>query len=176
MADLQAFLNQMVGPHLTITDVSQRYKAFEEEEHGYAKEELQSGCLEIYEREKAEGTELPAIIQLLRDHVELEEERLWNEQNERYRKSREEDRIAKEQRLLSGADCKWTQLQKSAHWYCRSNGRTYRLSPSSDKRWELFRVQSVSDAEKAPLIGRYQNRGDATKVIAKMAYEPEPKW
>ncbi|MGY4474519.1 hypothetical protein [Bradyrhizobium sp. USDA 3364] len=40
------------------------------------KEELQPACLAIYDREKAKGTELPAIIRLLRDHVEREEERL----------------------------------------------------------------------------------------------------
>ena len=176
IADLRDFLNLMPGPQLTTTDVAQRFRAFEEEEHGYAKEEFQAGCMALYDKEKAEGTELPAIIQLLRDHVEREEERRWTEQNERYKKWKEDDRIAREQRLLSGADCKWTQLQKSAHWYCRTNGRTYRLSPTSDKRWELYRVQSVSDDEKGPLIGRYQGRADATKAIAKMAYEPEPRW
>jgi hypothetical protein len=55
------------------TDVAQRLKAFEEEAYSeYPKEELQSGCLALYEKEKAAGTELPAIIGLLRDHVERE--------------------------------------------------------------------------------------------------------
>jgi hypothetical protein len=53
---------------------------------------------------------------------------------------RDEQRMAREQRLLSGADCVWTQLQKSQHWYCRANGRTYRLSPTKDKMWQLYRV------------------------------------
>ena len=37
----------------------------------------------------------------------------------------EETRIALEERLLFGADCKWTPLNKSAEVYCRTNGRTY---------------------------------------------------
>ena len=80
--------------------------------------------------------------------MEREEERIRVEQEERYREWREEDRIAREQRLLSGADCKWTQLQKSPHWHCRANGRTYRLSPTKDKMWNLYRVNSTSDDEK----------------------------
>jgi hypothetical protein len=132
--------------------------------------------LVLYAKEKAEGTELPAIVQLLRDHMEREEERIRVEQQERYQKSRDQDRIAREQRLLSGSDCKWTQLQKSPHWFCRANGRTYRLSPTKDKMWNLYRVNSTSDDEKGALIGKYQRRGDATKVVAQVAYKPEAKW
>ncbi|TPJ27157.1 hypothetical protein [Mesorhizobium sp. B2-8-3] len=174
---LRDFINEMPGPQVTATDVGQRLKAFEEEEYfSYPKEELQQGCLALYEKEKADGTELPAIIGLLRDHVEREDERHRTEQLENYQKWREEHRIAREQRLLSGADCKWTQLQKSPHWYCRANGRTYRLSPTNDKMWKLYRVNSVSEDDVEALIGKYQRRGDATKVVSKMAYQPEPKW
>jgi hypothetical protein len=177
LEDLRDFLNRMPGPSLTTTDVAQRLKGFEEEQHWeYPNEELQPGCLALYEKEKAEGTELPAIIGLLRDHVEREEERLRVEQQERYQRWREEDRLAREQRLLSGADCKWTQLQESSHWYCRANGRTYRLSPTQDKMWNLYRVNSPSADEKGALIGKYQRRGDATKVVAQAAYQPEPNW
>lgn len=174
--DLRDFLNRMPGPQLTTTDVVQRLRALEEESYAYAKDELRPGCLALYEREKAEGTDLPAILGLLREHVENEEERLHREQQERYKRLREEERVALEQRLLSGADCKWTQLQKSLHWYCRVNGRAYRLSPTKDKMWHLYRVNSTSDDEKGTLIGKYGRRGDATKVVAEMAYEPEPKW
>jgi hypothetical protein len=175
--DMRDFLNRMPGPPLTTTDVAQRLKAFEDEDHyAYPKEEFQSGCMALYEKEKAEGTELPAIIQLLRDYVDREEERSRVEHEERYKQLREQDRTAREQRLLSGADCKWTQLQKSPNWYCRTNGRTYRLSPTKDKMWNLHRVNSVSDDEKGALIGKYQRRGDASKVVAEAAYQPEPKW
>ncbi|BCG73361.1 hypothetical protein MesoLj113a_45190 [Mesorhizobium sp. 113-1-2] len=84
--------------------------------------------------------------------------------------------MAREQRLLSGADCKWTALQKSSHWYCRANGRTYRLSPTKDKMWNLYRVDSVSEEDERALIGKYRGRGDATKVVSQTAYQPEPKW
>ena len=130
----------------------------------------------IYEEEKAVGTELRAIIGLLRQHVEREEDRLRDEQQARYRKSQEEDRLAREQRLLSGADIGWTQLGKSAHWYCRRNGRTYRLSPTRDKRWDLYRVESLVDDENGGFVGTYGGRADATKVIATVAYQPEPRW
>ncbi len=175
--DLRDFLNRMPGPRLTTTDVAQRLRALEDEEY-YASSiaELQPGCLALYEREKAEGTDLPAILGLLREHVEREEERLRRERQERYERLREEERVAREQRLLSGADCKWTQLQKSLHWYCRVNGRMYRLSPTKDKKWNLYRVNSTSEEEKSALIGKYQRRGDATKVVAEMAYQPEPRW
>lgn len=175
--DLRDFLNQMPGPSLTTTDVAQRLNAFVEEPYSsYPNEELRPGCLALYEKEKAEGTELPAIIQLIRSHVENEEERLRVEQQERYQQWREEERIGREQRLMSGADCTWTQLKGSAHWFYRANGRTYRLSPTKDKMWNLSRVNSISEEEKGALIGRYQRRGDATKVIKDMAYQPEPKW
>jgi hypothetical protein len=42
--------------------------------------------------------------------------------------------------------------------------------------WNLYRVSSTSQDEEGALIGKYKGRGDATKVIAEMAYKPEPKW
>lgn len=171
--DLRDFLNKLPGPALTTTDVAQRMRAFEDEEYfSYPKEELLPGCLAIYEREKADGTELPAIIGLLRDHVEREEERLRVEQRERYERWREEDRIAREQRLLSGADCKWTQLAKSSVWHCRMNGRLYRLSPTKDKMWNLHRADTV-DGPNGSLIGKYKNRRDVSKVVAQVAYQAD---
>jgi hypothetical protein len=142
----------------------------------YAQEEFQPGCLALYEKEKAEGTELPAIIGLLRDHVDREEQRLRIEQETRYQQSRDEERIRREQRLLSGADCTWTQLPNSLNWYRRTNGRTFRLSPTKDKMWNLYRVSSTTDDEEGGLIGKYRRRGDATKVVKDMAYKPEPRW
>jgi hypothetical protein len=175
VADMRDFLNAMPGPPLTMTDVAQRQKALEEE-HDYPKEELQAGCLAIYDKEKAEGTELPAIIQLLRDYLEKEEDRLRVERQESYRRWRQEHREAREQRLRSGADCGWTQLHKSPHWYCRMNGRTYRASPTKDQMLNLYRVNSTSDDEQGNLIGKYRGRADATKVIKQMAYQSEPRW
>ena len=159
--DLRKFLNSMPGPQLTATDVEQRLKAFEEKLVAYPDEDLKEGCLALYEKEKAEGTEMFAIIGLLRDHLDSEEERLHTEQQEQYQRWREEDR---------------TQLQKSRHWYCRANGRTYRLSPRDDKMWDLYRVNSIADDEEGALVGKYRARGDATKAVKEMAYKPEPRW
>jgi hypothetical protein len=171
--DLRDVLNQSTGPELTTTDVAQRIRAFEDEDyHSYPKTELQPGCLVIYQRERNEGTELPAIIGVLRDHVEREEERLRIEYEESCQRRRDEDRVARQQQLSSGADCTWTQLAKSPDWHCRMNGRLYRLSPTTDKRWELRRVGALDDAG-GSLIGRYQNRREATKVVAQVAYQPE---
>jgi hypothetical protein len=52
----------------------------------------------------------------------------------------------------------------------------YRLSPTKDKMWHLHRVNAVSDEAEGALIGKYRTRGDATKVVAETAYQPEPKW
>jgi hypothetical protein len=171
--DLRDFLSHMPGPLLTRTDVAERLKAFEEEESQYPDEELQAGCLTLYGKEKAEGTELPAIIGLLWDHLDREDERIRLERQESYQQAREQDRIAREERLLSGADCNWTQLQKSLHWYCRANGRTYRLSPTKDKMWNLHRVNSVADDEEGVVIGKYRiNRsqsGSADRLAGNFA-------
>ncbi|WP_349434290.1 hypothetical protein [Pararhizobium sp. A13] len=174
--DLREYLNGLPGPSLTMTDVAQRLRAFEEEPYAsYPNDDLKDGCLALFAREKADGTELPAIIGLLAEHVEREEERLRLEREQRYRRMREEERLMAEQRLLSGADCKWTQLGKASQWYCRTNGRTYRLTPTSDKKWDLHRVDEPVAEEKGQLIGRYKGRGDATKVVAQVAYQTEPR-
>ncbi|WP_245494649.1 hypothetical protein [Rhizobium leguminosarum] len=172
--ELRDYLNILPGPQLTATDVSQRQRACYEEPYAkYPNDELEEGCLILFAEEKALGTELPAIIGRLTEHVEAEEERLRLEREARYKAMREDEKVAAEQRLLSGADCKWTHLKKSPECYCRSNGRTYRLTPARDKRWNLHRVTCLSPDEKGDLIGTYGGRGDASKVVAKIAYQLE---
>jgi len=173
--DLRSFLNAMPGPTLTPTDVAQRLRAFHEEPYEpYPNEEVREGCLALYEREKAAGTELPAIIGALQEYVEAEEHRLRNEREERWKRQREEDRLALEQRFLAGADCKWTSLNKSKALFARKNGRAYRLDPTKDKRFDLFRIEDAEDAGKR--VGTYGTRGDVNKALLKLAYEPEPRW
>jgi len=175
--DLLDFLNSMPGPKLTLTDVVQRVRAFEDEDYfTYPNEQLRAGCEALYAKEKAAGTELPAILRTLREFVEVEEERLRAERQEAFQRQREAEQSDKEQRLLSGADCSWTKVGKSPNWFCRANGRTYRLSPTPNKMWRLFRVKSVSDDEMGVEVGNYQARGNATKAVKQMAYQPEPKW
>ncbi|WP_244480265.1 hypothetical protein [Rhizobium sp. Root1220] len=175
--DLRGYLNRMPGPSLTMTDVAQRLRAFEEEPYTlYPDDDLKDGCLSVFAREKAEGTELPAIIRLLSEHVEQERERLQLERQARRKSLRMQERIAAEQRLLSGADCKWTQLGKTPNWYCRSNGRTYRLTPTNDKRWDLYEVESPSADEMGDFIGTYGARGAATKAVTQVAYQTSTRF
>lgn len=170
--DLQASLNDLPGPRLTLTDVAQRLRAIQEEPfETYPNEALREGCLALYAREKAEGTEMAAIVGALQEFVEFETERLRKEREEAWRRRQEEERLALERRFLSGADCKWTPIQKSRDFYARKNGRTYRLSQDQDKRWELSRIKDLGDA--GYIIGTYSSRTDANKVLAKVAYEPE---
>ena len=159
---------------LTKTDVEQRLRAVQDERHGWLDEELKSGCFALYEREKAEGTEYPAILGALEQFVELEEERLRIKREAAYRDAAEAARVALEQRFLAGADCKWTPVNRSKAVYCRMNGRTFRLSPRNDKKWDLNRIDSIED--KGRWIGTYLLRGEATKIIAKIAYQDEPRW
>ena len=169
--DLREALNAMPGPPLTLTDVAQRLRAFHEERHSsYPNEELRDGCLAIYRQEREDGTELPAIIGKLQEFVEAEEERLRNAREVAWKRRQEEDRIALEQRFLAGADCKWTRLGKAPDLYIRKNGRAYRLCPTKDKRWDLYRIEDKDD--EGARIGTYGTSGDAGKSIEKMEYEP----
>jgi hypothetical protein len=170
--DLQTFLNTLPGHPLTKTDVEQRLRAIWEEPYTtYPKDELQRGCLDLYGVEKANGTEMRAIIGALREHLEREEERLREEQQERYRRWKENERVRVEQIFLSGADCGWTPIEKVNGLYCRRNGRTFRVEQGHDKRWALFRVQEVGD--KGSLLGQYQGRRDASRALDKIAYSAE---
>ncbi|MCP3475059.1 hypothetical protein NLM33_32575 [Bradyrhizobium sp. CCGUVB1N3] len=171
--DLQSFLNTLPGPPLTKTDVEQRLRAIWEEPHTtYPKDELKEGCLAVYLAEKSQGTGMRAIIGALQEHIEREEERLRNEQQEQYRHWKEDERVKLEQRFLSGADCGWTRIEKSEALYCRRNGRAFRIIQGKDKRWTLYRIKELAD--KGDLLGTYQGRGDANKALQQIAYAPEP--
>lgn len=172
--DLTNFMNGMPGPKLTATDVTQRLDAMLIEcpyEHRY--EEFKEGCLAIYEQEKALGTELTAIVWHVRDYVDAEESRLFSARREQWKRHAEEERVAREQTLLSGVDCSWTQSRGSRVLFCRKSGRLFRLTPTEDKRWKLFRVETTGLDEKGTLLGEYQLRGEATKVVAQVASMPE---
>jgi len=170
--DLQAFLNTLAGPSLTKTDVEQRLRAIWEQPFtSYPDDRLKDGCLAIYSAEKAQGTEMRAVIGALQEHLESEEERLRREQDESYRSWKEEARLKLERRFLSGADCGWTQIDKSKAFYRRLNGRAFRILPGKDKRWSLYRIQEIEDT--GELVGAYRGRGDANTALKKIAYAPE---
>jgi hypothetical protein len=170
--DLRSFLNELPGPPLTQTDVAERLRAIHEEPYQpYPNDDVREGCLALYAMEKAAGTEMPAIAGALRAYVEQEEERLHHERQAAWKARLEMEKAALEQRYLSGADCKWTRINGSKPFYCRVNGRSYRLTPMSDKRLDLHRVSSLDDA--GILVGRYARRGEVTKALAQVAYQPD---
>ncbi|MCU1249250.1 MAG: hypothetical protein JWQ49_2279 [Edaphobacter sp.] len=170
----QAFLNMLPGPPLTKTDV-ERLRAILEEPHTtYPKDELKDGCIALYQSEKAQGTEMRAIIGALQQHMESEEDRLRHEHEESYRRWREEERVKLEQRFLSGSDCGWTAIEKSEAFYCRRNGRAFRIAQGKDKRWTLYRIKDFGD--KGNVLGNYQGRREATKALETIAYAPEAQW
>ena len=142
-------------------DVTQRLRAIYEEAYGhYPNEEVKASCLALYEAEKAQGTEMPAIIGAIQEHIELEEDRLSREREETYRRQQAEERVRAQQRFQAGADCGWTKLEGLEGFYCRRNGRTFRVVQGKDKRWSLFRVM-------APECRRHCSgpiRGGATRI------------
>jgi hypothetical protein len=173
---LRDHLNRMAGPKLTLTDVVQRLRAFNEEAYEpLPDEEQKDACLEIYNREHSAGTDMPAIVAAIQQFVEEDNESRRLAQEEAYRAQAEADRLAAEERLLSGADCKWTALGKSKMLHCRVNGRLFRLERQQDKKFHLSRVKSVDDGG-GVLVGRYSGRTEATKAVGEMAYRPEPRW
>jgi hypothetical protein len=173
--DMRAFLNEMPGPVLTLTDVKQRLRAMQEEDYASPPDEIErAACLTIFEAEKSQGTELPAIIGAIQEHLTAEWLRRHDEEREARQRQRLEESVALEQRFLSGADCKWTPVNGSTEVYCRVNARTYRLARSADKMWKLQRVRSVDD-EGGVAIGTYRARGDAAKALAQVAYQPEAR-
>jgi hypothetical protein len=174
--DLRAFLNQLPGPELTVTDVNQRLRSIWEEAslNGYPNEDVKDACLPLYETERAAGTEMMAIIGAIQEFIEVEEERLRLEGEERYRRLREEERLRDEQMFLAGADTSWIKVGESKDLFCRKNGRSFRISQGKDKRWSLFRIANVEESGK--LVGVYGGRGDANKALKQIAYEPEPRW
>ena len=173
--DLRGYLNHLSGPQLTRTDVTQRLRAIFEEAYGhYPNEGVKASCLTLYEAEKAQGTEMPAIIGAIQEHIELEEDRLSREREETYRRHQAEERVRAQQRFQAGADCGWTKLEGLEGFYCRRNGRTFRVVQGKDKRWSLFRAMAPEDA--GALLGTYQGRRDANKALEKIAYGSEPQW
>ncbi len=173
--DLRAYLNQLPGPPLTKTDVVQRLRAVWEEPYSQIpNDDLQASCLALYEAEKVQGTEMPAIIGALQEHIEAEEDRLSREREEGWRRHQEEERLRKQQLFEAGADSAWIQIDGTERFHCRRNGRTYHAVRGKDKRWSLFRVAAPGDA--GAMLGTYQGRRYANKALETIAYAPEPQW
>ena len=173
--ELQTFLNALPGQKLTVTDIAQRLRAIHEEPYGsYPDEALRDECLKLFEREKLLGTELPAIVGAINEFVEEESDRRRESALMAWRLRQAEEKAALEARFLAGADCKWTPVNDSKDVFTRWNGRAYRLTPTREKRWTLFRIADNHDA--GVQLGTYATLGDANKALMNLAYEPEPRW
>jgi hypothetical protein len=174
--DLCLFLNRLPGPTLTLVDVAQRLRAFHEEPYGERPHDaMRESCLAIYERELSVGTELAAIVGELQEHVEREHQRLFADAVEEGKRRIAEEKAQLNIRLRSGADCKWISPVKATEWFRRLNGRLYRLTQTNEKRWDLHRLGNLEE-KTGMLLGTYRTRGEASKVVAQAAYQPEPRW
>lgn len=118
--DLRDYLNELPGPKLTTTDVAERRRAICEADYTtYPDDALESACLDIYREERELGTEMIAIISRLEAFVEDEYHRRQQEaERMRIERIAQEKQAAREW-LLSGADCKWTQLAPPNLLFCR---------------------------------------------------------
>lgn len=151
--DMLAFLNSLPGPQLTVTDLEQRMKyMIDLESVGTPEPKLELECLAIYRAESEAGTEMPAIIGRLVDFISSQFKRISDERDEEARLRKVDARLGRERRLLSYADCPWTQIKGSNFVYCRKNGRVFQLKPNSDNSWTLYRVQEVDDDTKGEMI------------------------
>ena len=171
--DLAAFLNSLPGPRLTATDVAQRLRAYQEEPYAdlYPDKRVKDACLALYAAEVEAGTEMTAIVGALQEFADEEKRRLDRAHQEKWKADRDADRLALEHRFMSGADCKWTPLDGSTALFMRKNGRAFRLAPTKEKRWQLYRIEEAAEA--GDLLGIYATRSAANKVIDKIAYDPE---
>jgi hypothetical protein len=86
-----------------------------------------------------------AIIRLLEEYAEEERRRRYREREQQRREEIAVEKAMARERLLSGADCNWTQLDEPNLFFCRTNGRLYSLKRNSDKRWVLSCIKDKSD-------------------------------
>lgn len=174
--DLQDHLNQLPKRKLTATDVAQRLRTIHKDSYTpYPDEALANACLGIYRRQRELGTEMIAIIGLLEEYAEEERDRRYRETEQQRREEIALEKAMARERLLSGADCKWTQLDEPNLFFCRTNGRLYSLKRNNDKRWVLSRIKDTS-YQKGHVIGVYAGKGEPTKVVQAVAYQNEPRW
>jgi hypothetical protein len=165
------------GAKLTNTDIEQHKNALHEDDKyrydtDYPDDELKEGCLKLYGEEKAAGTELVAIIGRLREYVEKQEEIRSEQRRQQWATQAQQERAARENRLLIGADISWTEHPSNKKTYCRINGRLYHAVQANGpaKRWQLYRVKDFND-ERGVRVGDYQNRNEGMKVLKKIAFE-----
>jgi hypothetical protein len=174
--DLRQYLNTVPGARLTQTDVEQRLRAIQEERYDlYPDSRMQAACLARYKLERDAGTEMSAIIRALSEFSELESERMRVEQERSWKETRAKQQEALRQRLLSGADCKWISLEGPSEYFCRTNGRLFRLTKGKDLRWTLSRVQAPQD-QRGAMCWASTRRGAKPRSRGQDNISPEPRW
>lgn len=173
--DLQAYLNHLPGPRLTKTDVVQRLRAVHEEPYGhYPNDDVKASCLELYEAEKAQGTEMPAIIGALQEHIELEEDRLSREREEARLRYQAEERLRAQQRFMAVADCGWTKLDGLDGAFAAGTGG--HLKPCRTRTNAGRRFGSPDLKTRARSLARTRDAGTRTRHLRRSPYGPEPQW
>jgi len=141
-----------------------------EEGFEWPNDDYKTRCLEIYEREKAAGTEMPAIIREIREQLDVWEQRDREAREEAWQRSKQQARTEHQARLRAGLDCGWIDLDQRDIFYCRLNNRLFRITRDKQKRWELVRISAIEES-KGLVIGHYTDRKEANKVIRKVAFE-----
>lgn len=173
---MRDFLNNLPGPELTTTDVSQRLRAIHNEDPfiRIPTAEMREGSLSIFDKEKSQGTELPAIIGAIQEYIDQikEQEGIQAESDRQARLERE--RIELEEKFLSGSDCKWVSIDDSKELYCRVNGQAYSLYKAGNKTWNLNRINSIEGPSRT-FIGSHQNREEATKALTQLSRQLDQK-
>lgn len=173
LEDLRKYLNELPGQQLSLTDVSQRLRAIQEDGFDlYPDARLEEACLSRYKHEIGIGTEMTAIIGDLQEFVENKRERMRIERLRNLEEIRASEKEAAQQRLVSGADCKWTPLENTNQLACRTNGRLYKLRRRKDQKWDLLRIDTLIDGT-GVILGTYGGRREATKAVSQIAFQPE---
>lgn len=83
-------------------------------------------------------------------------------------------KFKEESRLLSYADCPWSQISGSQFFFCRKNGRVFQVERNGGMSRTMFRVSEVNDNLIVEMVGRYRSYGDTSEAVAKATFEPEP--
>lgn len=173
--DLRDALNALQGEPLTAVDVEQRLKLTWEEDTERPREDFRDGCLAIYLAEKAQGTELLAILGAIDDYVCEAYRRESALSHERAMRELEEKRTEEEQTLISGVDCNWVRLRTSEDWFRREQGRLFRLAKVRCSDWELSELEHLDAPGK--VVGRFRSRRlarEATMEILQGDLTPGP--
>ena len=150
LEDLYTALSQLPGPPLTVSDVKGRLLGLWEEGLDRPDDTRRSGCDALYAAEKAAGTELAAIFELMNDWMGEETRPADAPGVGGTRPAAGRDEAGGGAGVPVGSRLQVEPDGSGADLYCRANGRIYRLSRAADKKLEVWRVQAMEDAAGGP--------------------------